>query len=381
MISWRHIRAVLRKELLQLRRDRLTFGMIIMIPLIQLTLFGYAINTEVRHIPAAIVDHSDTGLSRALIQMVAATQVVRLEQQFTTIEEAQSAIKRADVRAVMIIPADVSQRLVRNPAVSGRFMQPTHDATSRPVAQWIADGSDTLVASAISSLRNMPLGELFREATNQPTPTFEVTLFYNPEQRTLVNIVPGLVGIILTMTMIMFTAAAIVRETERGNIEMLITTPVRPIELMLGKIIPFVGIGLLQVLIIFGLGWILFSVTIEGSFAVLLTVTLLFILASLSLGLVLSTFAKNQLQAMQMTIFVLLPSILLSGFMFPYEGMPRGAQILADVLPATHFMRIIRGVVLREANLLDVAPDALWLLGFSILGIAVASLRFRKRLD
>ncbi|WP_112322145.1 ABC transporter permease [Oceanibium sediminis] len=381
MISYRHILAIVRKELLQLRRDRLTFGMIVMIPLIQLVLFGYAINTEVRHIPAAVVDQSDTGLSRALIQMVEATQVVRFEHHFATIEEAERAIVRAEVRAALIIPRDVAQRLVRNPAVTGRFPQGAQDTTSRPVAQWIADGSDTLVAAAIRALRRMPLGELFREATNTPTPTFEVTLFYNPEQRTVVNIVPGLVGIILTMTMIMFTAAAIVREHERGNIEMLITTPIRPLELMIGKIIPFVGIGLIQVAIILGLGWAVFSVTIAGSLWTLLVVTLLFILASLSLGLVISTFARNQLQAMQMTVFVLLPSILLSGFMFPYEGMPEGAQILANTLPATHFMQIIRGVVLRDADLADIAPDAIWLLGFSILGLAVASLRFRKKLD
>lgn len=381
VISYRHIRAVLRKELLQLRRDRLTFGMIVMIPLIQLVLFGYAINTEVRHIPAAVVDQSDTGLSRALIQMVEATQVVRFDHHFATIEEAERAIVRAEVRATLIIPPDVAQRLVRNPAIRGRFSQSAKDKTSRPVAQWIADGSDTLVAGAIRSLRVMPLDALFRDASNRPIPTFEVTLFYNPEQRTVVNIVPGLVGIILTMTMIMFTAAAIVRETERGNIEMLITTPIRPVELMIGKIVPFVGIGLIQVMIVLGLGWVLFSVTTAGSLWVLLLVTLLFILASLSLGLVISTFAKNQLQAMQMTVFVLLPSILLSGFMFPYEGMPLGAQRLADLLPATHFMSIIRGVALRDAGLADVAADALWLLGFSILGLAAASLRFRKRLD
>ena len=227
----------------------------------------------------------------------------------------------------------------------------------------------------------MPLGELFREPTNAPAPTFEVTLFYNPEQRTVVNIVPGLVGVILTMTMIMFTGAAIVRESERGNMEMLITTPIRPLELMIGKIIPYIGIGLVQVVIILGLGAVLFSVRIAGSLGTLLLVTLLFIFASLSLGLVLSTVAKNQLQAMQMTIFILLPSILLSGFMFPYEGMPRGAQLIADLLPATHFMRVIRGVVLRDADVADLGPDAAWLLGFAVLGLIVAALRFRKRLD
>jgi ABC-2 type transport system permease protein len=381
MISARRTMAILRKELLQLRRDRLTFGLIVMIPLIQLVLFGYAINTEVRHIPAAVVDQSDTHLSRALTQMVEATQVVRFERRFATVEEAERAILRTEVRAAFVIPHDVDDRLVRNPAIGSRFAAPAQGATARPVAQWIADGSDTLVAGAIRSLRAMPLGELFRDPVNAATPTFEVALYYNPEQRSVVNIVPGLVGIILTMTMIMFTAAAIVRERERGNMEMLITTPIRPLELMIGKIVPYVGIGLVQVAIILGLGAALFSVTTAGSLGTLLVVTLLFILASLSLGLVLSTFAKSQLQAMQMTVFVLLPSILLSGFMFPYEGMPEGAQAIADVLPATHFMRIIRGVVLRDAGLADLGPDAAWLLGFAVLGLVVASLRFRKRLD
>jgi ABC-2 type transport system permease protein len=381
MMSLGRILAILRKELLQLRRDRVTFGMIVMIPLIQLLLFGYAINTEVRHIPAAVVDQSDTGISRALTEMIGATQVVRFERRYATVEEAERAIVRAEVRAALIIPPDVAGRLVRNPAAGNRFAGIAADSTTRPVAQWIADGSDTLVAAAIRSLRTMPLGELFREPTNRPVPTFEVTLFYNPEQRTVVNIVPGLVGIILTMTMIMFTSAAIVRESERGNMEMLITTPIRPMELMIGKIVPYVGIGLIQVAIILGLGWAVFSVTTAGSLWTLTAVTLLFILASLSLGLVLSTLATNQLQAMQMTVFVLMPSILLSGFMFPYEGMPVGAQWLADLLPATHFMRIIRGVVLRDAGLSDLAYESLWLLGFSVLGLILASLRFRKRLD
>ncbi len=381
MISARRTMAILRKELLQLRRDRLTFGMIVMIPLIQLVLFGYAINTEIRHIPAAVVDQSNTSLSLALTQMVEATQVVRFEQRFVTVEEAERAIVRAEVRAAFIIPRDIDDRLVRSAAIFGSRAPPAQGETVRPVAQWIADGSDTLVAGAIRSLRLMPLGELFREPTNAPAPTFEVTLFYNPEQRTVVNIVPGLVGVILTMTMIMFTGAAIVRESERGNMEMLITTPIRPLELMIRKNIPYIGIGLVQVVIILGLGAVLFSVRIAGSLGTLLLVTLLFIFASLSLGLVLSTVAKNQLQAMQMTIFILLPSILLSGFMFPYEGMPRGAQLIADLLPATHFMRVIRGVVLRDADVADLGPDAAWLLGFAVLGLIVAALRFRKRLD
>lgn len=381
MMSLRRILAIFRKELLQLRRDRLTFGMVIMIPLIQLILFGYAINTNVRHIPAAVVDQSDTGLSRALIQMVEATQVVTFTQRYATIEEAEMAIIRSDVRAAFFIPADLAKRVVRNPAMVGTLPVEPDRPIGRPVAQWLVDGSDTVIAAAIKSLRSMPLAELFRKPSNAGTPTFEVALYYNPEQRSAVNIVPGLVGIILTMTMIMFTSAAIVRETERGNMEMLINTPVKPFELMIGKIIPYVVIGFIQSAIILGLGYFVFSVPVNGGLGTLFLVILLFILASLSLGLVISTFAKNQLQAMQMTIFVLLPSILLSGFMFPYEAMPKAAQYIAGVFPATHFMRVIRGVVLREATLAEVEYDALWLLGFTAIGMAIASLRFRKNLD
>jgi ABC-2 type transport system permease protein len=381
MISLLRILAVVRKEFLQLKRDRLTLAMIVMIPLIQLVLFGYAINTEVRHIPTAVVDHSQTSVSRNLIQIVEATQVVRFIERFSSVREAERAIVRSDIRAALIIPEDFDERLARNPAIGSQFPTLTGKGASRPVAHWIADGSDTLVAGAIRSLRTMPLAELFKGDAYDSTPTFEVTLFYNPEQRTVVNIVPGLVGIILTMTMIMFTSAAIVRERERGNMEMLINTPIRPSELMLGKIIPYIGIGLIQVVIILGLGWLLFSVNLTDSLSALLLITVLFILASLSLGLVISTLATSQLQAMQMTVFILMPSILLSGFMFPYEGMPDIAQKLADLLPATHFIRSIRGIVLREAGIQDLVSDAYWMLAFSVLGLLIASLRFRKKLD
>ncbi|GAB4533985.1 MAG: ABC transporter permease [Roseibium sp.] len=381
MKSIARIVAILSKELSQLRRDRMTFGMVIMIPLIQLILFGYAINTNVRDIPVAVVDHSRTGLSRILIQMVEATTVVTVTERLATVEEAEDAIKAARVRAALILPDDLSQRVARSPAAGMGTPPSTDEETSRPVAQWIVDGSDTMIAGAIKSLRNMPLSELNRQAPNRSTPTFEVALFFNPEQRTAINIVPGLVGIILTMTMIMFTSAAIVRERERGNMEMLITTPVRPIELMIGKIIPYIFIGLVQTVIILGLGHLLFNVPVGGRTADLFAGTLLFIGASLSLGLVLSTIARSQLQATQMTVFVLLPSILLSGFMFPYEGMPLIAQYIAEALPATHFMRMVRGFILRDASLADLHRDALWLAGFFVLGMAVAAVRFKKRLD
>ncbi|PKG56851.1 MULTISPECIES: ABC transporter permease [unclassified Shewanella] len=375
------IQAIVSKELIQLKRDRMTFGMVIMIPLIQLMLFGFAINTNIRDIPVGVIDQSQTALSRVLVQTVRATQVVKFTQHFYDIESANAAIARGEVRAVLVIPKDVAQRLVRHQAVGLGSPPSTDEETSRPVAQWIVDGSDTMIAAAIKGLRNMPLTELLRLPSNRSTPTFEVALFYNPEQRTVVNIVPGLVGVILTMTMIMFTSAAIVRERERGNLEMLITTPIRSMELMLGKIIPYMFIGMLQVTIILGIGYSLFNVPINGSLAQLFGATLLFIMASLTLGLVISTIAKNQLQSMQMTIFVLLPSILLSGFMFPYEGMPIEAQYIAEALPATHFMRLVRGVILRDVDIIDMSYDVSWLAIFTVIGLIIASLRFKKNLE
>ena len=373
--------AIVKKELAQLKRDRMTFGMIVMIPLIQLLLFGFAINTNIRHIPVAVVDHSQTGLSRVLIQTLAATQVVEFTTHFSNEQLAEQAIAEGHVRAALIIPKDVSQRLARHPSI-GFGSPPSSDIeTSRPVAQWVVDGSDTMIAAAIKGLRNMPLTELLNQPANRSTPTFEVALFYNPEQRTEVNIVPGLVAVILTMTMIMFTSAAIVRERERGNLEMLITTPVRSIELMIGKIIPFIFIGFIQVAIILGIGHLVFHVPINGGLWQIGLATLLFIAASLTLGLVISTVAKTQLQSMQMTVFVLLPSILLSGFMFPYEGMPKVAQYIAEILPATHFMRMIRGVVLRDVEVIDMQFDVIWLSTFSIIGLIIASFRFKKNLD
>jgi len=381
MSSLLRIYAIFSKELMQLKRDKMTFGMIVMIPLIQLLLFGFAINTNIRHIPVGVVDYSNTGLSRILQETVSATQVVTFTHKYNNEQQAEAAIARAEVRAVLVIPHDVSQRLVRHPSVGLGSPAASDEETSRPIAQWLVDGSDTVIAGAIKSLRNMPLAELLDKPANRSVPTFEVALFYNPEQRTAVNIVPGLVAIILTMTMIMFTSAAIVRERERGNLEMIITTPVRSIELMIGKIIPYMFIGALQVIIILGLGHLVFNVPINGGLWHLAGATLLFIVASLALGLVISTIAKNQLQSMQMTVFILLPSILLSGFMFPYEGMPLGAQYIAEAFPATHFMRLIRGVVLRDVDIIDMRFDVCWLIIFSIVGLIIASMRFKKNLD
>ncbi|EKE72163.1 ABC transporter permease [Gallaecimonas xiamenensis] len=370
---WLRIGAILIKELKQLARDRLTFGMIVMIPLVQLMLFGYAINTDVRHLPAGLVDMSQTSYSRALVQAVEATQVVDFDKRYYSATEAEAALTRGDIKAVLYLPADFGQRLLQYQQQSTAF--------SRPLGQWLVDGSDTLVASAIKALRQMPLEEVTGQAATRPAPSLELVQYFNPEQRTVVNIVPGLLGVILTMTMVLFTSAAIVREREQGNMEFLITTPVRPLELMLGKIAPYILVGFIQVAIILGTGHWLFGVPVRGGLDSLALASLLFIFASLTLGLVISTLAKTQLQAMQMTVFVLLPSILLSGFMFPYEAMPKAAQWIAEGLPATHYMRMVRAVVLRDAEVSQLHGDALWLLGFTALGLMVATLKFRKRLD
>ncbi|EIO3973230.1 ABC transporter permease [Vibrio vulnificus] len=359
------MKAIMVKEFRQLSRDRITFGMVVMIPLIQLLLFGYAINTDIRDIPVAVVDQSESTAGRILTESVKVTQVVSVTQRYATAEEAEQAIQDGIVRAALILPNDLTQRM----------------AQGRPLGQWIVDGSDTMISAAILGLQTMPLTDFDFQIRPKPTQTFEVALYYNPSRRSAVNIVPGLLGVILTMTMILFTSAAIVRERERGNLELLITTPVRSFELMVAKIVPYIFVGLIQVFIILGLGHVIFGVPINGSVAQILLGTLLFIAASLTLGLVISTIANTQLQAMQMTVFILLPSILLSGFMFPYEGMPVAAQWIAEVLPATHFMRMIRGIVLRGADLFDLWRDTLWMIGFTLLGLIIASTRFNKSLD
>ncbi|HAS6018147.1 ABC transporter permease [Vibrio vulnificus] len=359
------MKAIMVKEFRQLSRDRITFGMVVMIPLIQLLLFGYAINTDIRDIPVAVVDQSESTAGRILTESVKVTQVVSVTQRYATAEEAEQAIQDGIVRAALILPNDLTQRM----------------AQGRPLGQWIVDGSDTMISAAILGLQTMPLTDFDFQIRPKPTQTFEVALYYNTSRRSAVNIVPGLLGVILTMTMILFTSAAIVRERERGNLELLITTPVRSFELMVAKIVPYIFVGLIQVFIILGLGHVIFGVPINGSVAQILLGTLLFIAASLTLGLVISTIANTQLQAMQMTVFILLPSILLSGFMFPYEGMPVAAQWIAEVLPATHFMRMIRGIVLRGADLFDLWRDTLWMIGFTLLGLIIASTRFKKSLD
>jgi ABC-2 type transport system permease protein len=368
MSSLRRIGAITVKEFKQLSRDHVTFGMIVMIPLMQLLLFGYAISTMVRNIPIGVVDSSGSAAARVITEQVRVTQVVDITSYYATAAEAEAAIVAGTIRAALIFPRNLTQRA----------------AGGEPVGQWLVDGSDTMVSSALLGLRTMPLHleAGVPEGAYQPTaPTFEVALFFNPERRSEVNIVPGLTAIILTMTLVLFTAVALVRERERGNLELLITTPIRPLELMVGKLVPYIFVGLVQITIILGLGQLLFNVPFQGETLSLAAVTLPFIAANLTLGLLFSTLAETQMQAMQMTFFVMLPSILLSGFMFPFDAMPLAAQYVAEVLPATHFMRLIRAVFLRGANASQLLPDILWLLGFTVIMLGIATKRFRKSLD
>ncbi len=362
MNALQRIFAIFIKELRQLRRDRITFGMIVGLPVIQLLMFGYAINNDPRHIQAAVADLSASSASRQYVMDLSQSQVIDIVQQASSAEELEELMRMGKISVGIFIPEDFERRR----------QQP-----GRAAVQMLLDGSDTVVQGAVSRL-----GQAGRLSPyNDQPPMVEVRTYYNPERRSPVNTVPGLIGIILTMTMTLFTAVAIVRERERGNLELLITTPVGIPELMLAKILPYILIGLIQVSLVLWLGYWLFQVPLRGSLLDVYLVSLLFIIANLAMGLMISTIARNQFQAIQLTMFVLLPSILLSGFMFPFAGMPKLAQWIAEILPMTHFMRLIRGVVLRGANLNELSQEVLILSVFIVLAMGFAILRFKKRLD
>ena len=365
MSSLRRIRAIATKEVRQLRRDRLTIGMVIGVPLLQIMLFGYAINIDVRNLRAAVADQADTALSRRLVDDIVATQVVRLTRRVATAEELEELLRTGEITVGLFVPHDFERRLAD---------------PRRPAAQLMVDGSDPTILGVARLLLEMPL-EIRETGASGEGRLFELRNFYNPERRSAVQIVPALIGVILTMTMIMFTAVAIARERERGNLEFLITTPVSTLELMIGKLSPYVVIGLIQVTLILMVGRWLFHVPFRGQIIDLYLAALVFIAATLTLGLLISTVARTQFQAMQLSIFLFLPSILLSGFMFPFDGMPVLAQRIAEVLPLTHFVRLVRGIILRGAELGELMPDVWALIVFFIVAISLAILRFKKRLD
>ncbi len=356
--------AIARKEIRQLRRDRMTLGMIVGIPILQLILFGYAINLDLRQLPAAFADEAGTSASRALVQDLIATEVVTPVATANTADELMELIRSGKISVGVSIPHDFERRVIEG----------------REAVQVLVDGSDNVVQSAARQLAQMPIGNP-RAALSSAAPAISVVSFYNPERRSAVNIVPGLIGVILTLTMVLFTAVAIVRERERGNMELLITTPVTSAELMIGKVSPYIFIGLIQTSVILLLGLWIFAVPVRGSLLDVYVAAMLLVAANLSLGLLISTQAKSQFQAMQMTFFVFLPSILLSGFMFPFAGMPQVAQWIAEVLPLTHFMRLIRGIMLRGASLAELLPSVAALSAFTLVMMTIAILRFRKRLD
>lgn len=364
MIWFERLFAIAAKEARQLARDRVTFGMIIGVPIMQILLFGYAINFDVRDVDAVVLDQSRTALSRQLVGDLQATQVIRVERQAGSERELRERMRRGDAKVGIVIAPALERRLFEG---------------DRPAVQLLVDGSEPALEDLAQGLATMPL--LRRAGDPAAVRRFEIRTEYNPAGRTAVQIVPALVGTILTMTMVVFTSGAIVRERERGNLELLITTPVTRGQLLAGKLLPYVAIGLIQTTLILVFGRALFDVPLVGSLVDLYVGALVFIAAALALGLFISTIAQTQFQAFQMAFVTMLPSILLSGFMFPFEGMPVLAQAIAQVLPLTHFNEIIRGVTLRGATLADMRIPLLKLVVFLVVMLALAATRFRKRLD
>ena len=362
-MSWlARLFAIAQKEVRQLARDRITIGLIVGIPAIQLLLFGYAINFDVRGISAVVLDQARTSLSRRLVGDLGATQVLGTIRQAGSEAELRGLMQEGEANVGIVIPPDVERRIAEG---------------GRAALQILVDGSQPALENVAQGLAAMPL--LRRAGAPAASRPVEILVAWNPERRTAVQIVPALCGVILTMTMVVFTASAIVRE--RGNLELLITTPVTRGQLMTGKLLPYVGIGFIQVTLVLLLGWWLFDVPVAGSLLDLYLGALLFIAASLALGLFISTLAQTQFQAIQMALVTMLPSILMSGFMFPFEGMPELAQAIAQLLPLTHFNEIIRGIVLRGARLADMGPELGKLTLFLAVMLTAAVARFQKRLD
>ena len=359
-MNLRRLGAIVLKELRQLRRDKLTFAMIAGIPLLELELFGYAINMDVRGIEAAVLDQTNTAQSREAVAEIASSQVIDIQYHLHDPQQIDQLLRQGKISAALVVPRDFEARLQRK---------------DRPPLQLVVDGSDQSVQASARQLAAYPLpGWDSRQGV-------EVVNFYNPERLAPLNTVPGLLGVILTMTMVLFTAVALVREREHGNLELLIATPVSPWELTIGKVLPFIGIGLIQVTVILVVGHWLFGVPVRGAILDLYGASLLFIVASLALGVWLSTLASTQFQAMQMAFFTFLPQILLSGFMFPFAGMPRAAQWIAEFMPLTHYLRLSRGIMLRGAGVEELWREILILGVFCIVLLGLAVMRIHKRLD
>jgi len=375
MFSFGRLLAVIHKEFIQIRRDRATFAMMLGIPLAQLLLFGYAINNDPKHLPTVVVTHEQSEFSRSIVQALAHSEYFDIVSTHASQEQADHLLATGQIQFAVHIPADFSRRLIR-----GENAQILVEADA-------TDPSGT--GNAIAALQQMggsliahdlqgPLAQLAEGAQ-----AYQVIIHrrYNPEALAAYNVIPGLIGVILTMTMIMSTALGLTREVERGTMENLLATPVRPLEVMVGKITPYIIVGLVSMVLVLTAARWLFAVPFIGSLWLLVTVMLLFIAANLVVGITVSSIARNQMQALQLTFFFFLPSILLSGFMFPFRGMPRWAQYIGEVLPNTHFMRITRGIMLKGNGLAESWPDLWPLLLFMLLVMGVGLLRFRRTLD
>jgi ABC-2 type transport system permease protein len=374
-VSWSRVFAVFLKELVQMRRDRPTFAIMIMIPVIQLVLFGFAINTDPRHLPAVIEMREDGPMTRAFLASVRASTFIDIVEVVYDQESAEAALRSGRATYLITIPEGFERRLVRG---------------ERPQILIAADASDPVAASgalgAIERIAQSAFAPEFEGPLNflaRAPPPYEIVIHrrYNPAGVSAFNIVPALLGVILTMTMVMMTSIALTREAERGTMENLLATPVRPFEVMIGKTTPYIGVGAIQVAIVLSVSMLLFHIPFTGSFLAFLLAVILFIFANLMLGYLISTVARTQMQAMQMTFFVFLPSILLSGFMFPFRAMPHWAQAIGEALPITHFLRIIREIILKGAGFGDVLND-LGPLALILVALAsLALLRFRRTLD
>jgi ABC-2 type transport system permease protein len=367
----RRVGAMIVKEFLQLRRDRVTFATMIAIPVVQLTLFGYAINTNPRNLPTAVLLQESSDVGRSIIAALENTKYFRITHQVYEVDALDRLLASGQVLFAVEIPTDFERALRRG---------------DRPALLAAADGTDPVaVASAFSALDGVVRTALHHHngVPEAAAAAFEIRQHrrYNPAGTTQLNIVPGLLGTILTMTMLVFTSLSVTRETERGTMEGLLAMPITPLEIMLGKIAPYVLVGFLQGASVLGAGIALFGVPIVGSPTLLGVLTILFILTNLAIGYTFSTLAKNQLQSIQMVMMFFLPNILLSGFMFPFAGMPEWAQWISEGLPLTHYLRIVRAIMLKGSSLSDLQVDALWLAGLTVVAMTVAVMRFRRTLD
>jgi len=393
LASLLRIRAMARKEIRQLVRDRLTLAMIAGIPALQLALFGYAVNLDVRHVPTAVFDAARSERSRRLLGELEATQTFEITRSVDSVAEGITLLEGSRVGAVVVIPPDLDRQLERG---RGAEISILADGSNPTIAAAVAESGGGLGArlaaryrpfvsdAGSGALRAPPrYGEHVEAVPDvvRPEPMqIAVIPFYNPERRTAVFIVPGLVGVILTMTMLLMTALAVVRERERGTFEFLIATPVQRAEVMIGKVVPYLAVGFVQMELILALGWLLFDVPIQGSQLAFAAGSLPFIAAMLAMGVLISSAARNQFQAMQLTLFFFLPSMLLSGFMFPFEAMPRPAQWIGQLLPLTHYLRISRGILLKSASLGELWGEVASCGLFVVAALGAAAGTFRKRL-